>query len=394
MSDISQQGLICTLQRLREHPTLDDELARLTRDAPAALILPCHAGEFARPALRHILAELSRAPFFSEVIIPANGLDAEGAERARAFLAERLRLPHRLLWCDPLVAALPGVRPGKGSNVWLALGLLAHEGRARYLLTADADVATFRLEMLSRLLFALAHPEAGFHFAKSYYPRVSDRIYGRVTRLFVAPLLQALIRAAGHFPLLDFLASFRYPLAGECGMTLELARALPLESGWGLEVGMLCELFRREEPRAVCQVDAGIAYDHKHQPLGDGMRGLVRMSGEIARTLLAQLSREGLRLDTHLLDALPGAYRREAAEAVRFSGALARINALPFDARAEADAITLFATALEEATREQAAPAPLPAWKSPHAPDWSTVAGRGAAGFSLIPKTGSSEIKR
>jgi len=394
MSDISQQGLICTLQRLREHPTLDGELTRLTREHPAALILPCHAGEFARPALRNILAELSRAPFFSEVIVPANGLDAGEAARARAFLAERLRLPHRLLWCDPVVATLPGVRPGKGSNVWLALGLLAREGRVRFVLTADADVTTFRLEMLARLLFALAHPEAGFQFAKSYYPRVSDRIYGRVTRLFVAPLLQALIRVAGHFPLLDFLASFRYPLAGECGMTLELARALPLESGWGLEVGMLCELFRRTEPRAVCQVDAGIAYDHKHQPLGDGMRGLVKMSGEIARTLLAQLAREGLRLDAHLLDALPGAYRREAGEAVRFSGALARINALPFDAGAEADAIHLFARALEEAIGQGTLPPPLPAWKSPEAPDWSAVNASGIDDFSLISGVDSPEMKR
>ena len=40
-------------------------------------------------------------------------------------------------------------------------------------------------------------------------------------------------------------------------MTRELAAALPVSSGWGLEIGQLCEVFRRADPREVCQVDGG-----------------------------------------------------------------------------------------------------------------------------------------
>jgi len=365
MSDISQHGLISTLQRLNENPLLEAELEELGRDRPIALILPCHADELGRPALAGILEQLSAARFLCEVVVPINGLKAaNGVATAKAYFAERLAVRHRVLWCDP--AGLPdwapaGVQPGKGTNVWIATGLLAREGSAAVLLTADADVTTFRLEMLARLAFAVACPELGYTFAKSYYPRVTDRIYGRVSRLFFAPLLQAIVRTSGHHPLLDFLRSFRYPLSGECAISLDLARSLPLEAGWGLEVGMLCEIFRRTEPRHVCQVDAGGRYDHKHQPLGDYEGGLVKMCREVAATLFAQLAAEGIRTEGAFFDSVIHSYRKEAAEAVRRSFALARINALQYPRVEEEAAIYSFEEALKQAAQKPGA-AILPAW--------------------------------
>jgi glucosyl-3-phosphoglycerate synthase len=176
-----------------------------------------------------------------------------------------------------------------------------------------------------------------------YYSRVTDRLYGRVSRLFLAPLLHALVRVAGHQPLLDFLLSFRYPLAGEMAMTRELAAALPVSSGWGLEIGQLCELFRRADPREVCQVDGGAGYDHKHQPAATA---LVEMAAEIARELFAQLAAEGLPDDAKFREAVAVAYRREAAHALRRSAALALVNALPFDEAVEREIVETFAARL------------------------------------------------
>jgi glucosyl-3-phosphoglycerate synthase len=361
MSDISQHGLISTLQRLNENPALDSELAEIGKQRPIALVLPCHADELKRPALEGILQQISTAKFVAQVVIPINGLDSEGHDRARAYFADRLALNHRILWADPITAFIPEFKPGKGSNVWLAVGSLAKDRTCSVILTADADVTTFRLEMLARLAFAVASPEMGYTFAKSYYPRVTDRIYGRVSRLFFAPLLQAIVRTTGHHPLLDFLRSFRYPLAGECALTLDLAKSLPFETGWGLEVGTLCEVFRRMDPRQICQVDVGGRYDHKHQALGNGETGLVKMCREIAITLFGHLAIEGILIDTGFIQAVGSSYRREAAEAVRRSAALARINALQYALEEEQKAVELFADAL----RGVSAAAPestLPAW--------------------------------
>lgn len=375
MSDISQHGLICTLQRLNENAALGAELRELSRQRRTVLILPCHGDDLQRPALRRVAGELSRADFLAEVVIPVNGVDKSGFAAARELLSETLKVPHRVLWCDaveaPLREELGAFRPGKGSNVWLATGCILREQAADFLLAADADVVSFQLEMVARLAYALAHPELGFAFAKSYYPRVTDRIYGRVTRLFLGPLLQAVVRTCGHRPLLGFLGSFRYPLAGEFGFAAALGGALPFEEGWGLEVGMLCDVFRRIDPRQVCQVDAGLAYDHKHQPLGDGERGLIRMCREVAQVFFHHLQREGVKLEPSFFEAVELCYKKEAAEAVRRSSALAKINGLRHDGSEEAQLVAAFQGALREAVRGYVhTPEPLPEWDRASARLW------------------------
>src|SRR5258708_1033597 len=173
--------------------------------------------------------------------------------------------------------------------------------------------------------------------------RVTDRLYGRVSRLFLAPLLHAIVRVAGHQPLVDFLLSFRYPLAGEVALTRELAAELPISSGWGLEIGQLCEVFRRVDPREVCQVDGGSGYDHKHQPAATALAG---MAAEIARELFAHPAGEGLDNDAAFHAAVAAAYRREAAHALRRSASLAWINGFPFDEAAEQEMLATFARQL------------------------------------------------
>jgi glucosyl-3-phosphoglycerate synthase len=345
VSDFAQTGLICTLQRLNDShlETIERDLAEFARERPIALVLPCHGADLEQPALRHLIGELSGARWIHEVVVSFNGVDAAGLARAEALFAE-LPMRRTFLWNDRPGSPTDRLG-GKGGNVQVAFRHLVAEGACAIVATQDCDVASFRRRDLARLCFALAHPQLGYRFAKMYYSRVTDRLYGRVSRLFLAPLLHALVRVAGHQPLLDFLLSFRYPLAGEVALTLELAATLPVSGGWGLEIGQLCEVFRRVDPREVCQVDGGPGYDHKHQPAAPS---LSAMAAEIANELFAQLHTEGLPNDATFRATIATAYRREATQALRRSADLARINALAFDESAEQAIVETFAARLAE----------------------------------------------
>jgi glucosyl-3-phosphoglycerate synthase len=68
-------------------------------------------------------------------------------------------------------------------------------------------------------------------------------------RLFVVPLVNAMIKILGNHPLLEYYRSFRYPLAGEFGMSVELAKTLRMPYDWGIEVSVLAEVFRSTTPK-------------------------------------------------------------------------------------------------------------------------------------------------
>jgi glucosyl-3-phosphoglycerate synthase len=344
MSDFAQHGLIATLQRLNDShlEKIEGELAELARERPIALILPCHARDLTQPALAHILAELEAAGWLSEIVVRLNGHTAEAADYARK-LFESFARPAQVLWND--LAASPGFG-GKGANFRAAVDFVRANAAVRIVVTQDCDVASFRRGDLARLCYAVAHPELGYRFAKAYYSRVTDRLYGRVSRLFLQPLLHSVVRIAGHQPLIDFLLSFRYPLAGEVAMTRELAESLPVADGWGLEIAHLCHVFRSVDPREICQVDGGDAYDHKHQP---ATTALADMAEEIAREFFAQIAIEGLPAEAGFRAAVAAAYRREAEHALHRSASLAKINALPFDVEAERAIVGTFAARLDAA---------------------------------------------
>jgi glucosyl-3-phosphoglycerate synthase len=139
-------------------------------------------------------------------------------------------------------------------------------------------------------------PHLAYEFCKGYYARVTHRMYGRVTRLFVAPLIEALEAGLGPLPYLrNSWVRSAMPLAGEFAMDMEMARMNRIPGDWGLEVGVLGEVFRNTSPRRVCQVDLVDTYEHKHQDLSseDPSKGLAKMCTDIARTILRALAAEG-----------------------------------------------------------------------------------------------------
>lgn len=327
MGDFAQVGLICTLQRLNDThlPRLEEELTALSRERPIGLVLPCHGRDLESPAFQHLIDELRGARFLRAIVISVN----ETSLPTFSALPQRFAgFPAR---CDFL--RNKAARGGKGANVAAAFAHLRERGDCEIFATQDCDVSSFRRVDLTRLCYAVAHPQLGYRFAKMYYSRVSDdRLFGRVSRLFVTPLLRAIGQVAGPLALVDFLLAFRYPLAGEVALTRELATALPARGGWALEIGQLCDVFRHADAGEVCQVDGGTAYEHKHQP---ATPALARMAAEIAEELFRQLAADGITVDTEFRRAVTDAFGQEAALALRRSQSLALINALPFDQAAE-----------------------------------------------------------
>jgi glucosyl-3-phosphoglycerate synthase len=212
----------------------------------------------------------------------------------------------------------------------------------------DCDILTYDRELLARLCYPVANPNINFEFCKGFYARVTDRMHGRVTRLLVTPLIRSLQKLFGHHPFLVFLDSFRYPLAGEFSMRADLARSNRIPADWGLEVGVLAEIFRNCAIKRVCQAELCDNYEHKHQALspGDPSKGLMKMAVDITKTLFRTLSAEGAVFTSGLFRTLQSTYIRTAEDTITRYHADALIDGLDFDRHEEEVAVETFAQAI------------------------------------------------
>ena len=201
--------------------------------------------------------------------------------------------------------------------------------------------------MLARLVYPVANPGFSYLFCKGYYPRIADgKFNGRVSRLLVTPLLLALQKTCGHYDYLDYLQGFRYPLAGEFAMRTAILANIRIPSDWGLEIGVLSEVWRNLNDRSVCQVDISDAYDHKHQPLSkeDASRGLSRMSTDIAKALFRKLATDGVVFSQETFRTLKATYFRIALDLIEMYYNDALINGLHLDRHVEEEAVEHFAS--------------------------------------------------
>lgn len=364
MSDFFQTGAIATLHRLKPSnwPQLERELADYTRETPLALVLPCHARELGSRALRGIIRELKNVDYLAQIVVGLDGATKRDWRRARKLFSA---LPQRpvLLWNDgprmqQLFARLEEAELhagpiGKGRNVWICFGYVLASERARMVAVHDCDILTYSRELLARLCYPVAHPSLGFDFCKGYYARVTDKLNGRVMRLLVTPLLRALKSILGPHPFLVYLDTFRYPLAGECCLDVDLVRRSRIPHDWAVEIGLLAEVFRNAAPRAICQSELCDNYDHKHQELSarDTERGLNRMAIDIVKSLFHRMAAEGIKLDTGLFDTVLSAYMRQAEDTFRSYAADAVINGLRFPRHEEEMAVATFVRSIRLASR-------------------------------------------
>lgn len=367
MADFHQTGVITTLHRLGNQPIelLEKQIRAHAEARPIALVLPCLYQELEGPALAGILEALADVRYLKQVVVSVSGTESreEFAHFQRAF--DRVRTvddrPVTFVWNgSPRVQriyerlraeGLDAGEDGKGRGTWLAYGYVLAANESRVVAVHDCDIRDYSRELLARLCFPTVNPNLNYEFAKGYYGRVSDRLHGRATRLFMTPLLRAMKSVLGEIPLLAYLDSFRYPLAGECSMTTDLARINRIPSDWGLEVGMLAEVYRNCSLKRICQVEVVENYDHKHQELSesDPTRGLHRMVTDIASSLIRNLASYGVQFDAGFLNTLISAYVRTAQDAVARYSDDAALNGLVFDRHEEEVAVETFSRALRAA---------------------------------------------
>ncbi|KTG09706.1 glycosyl transferase family 2 [Haloprofundus marisrubri] len=343
--------------------TLHD-LADPAPDAPtdrAAVVLPMTEREYAGLAAERVLSELEHVDP-ERVVVPLRA----SAERVGPFTdwLSEYDLPLSVLWCDgPRLTSrlaeegLNG-RRGKGRDVWLALGQALD---SEFVVVHDADTKTYSRSYVSRLLFPLSQ---GYEFSKGYYARVeNDRLYGRLFRLFYAPLVAALAEETDA-PILDYLSAFRYALAGEFAATTDVARRLRVQRTWGLEVGTLGDAFTLAGLDGSAQVDLG-AYEHDHRAVG-GPTGLSEMSRSVGAALLQVVEDHGV---DPAYETLPRRYRETARRLVRQYGVDAAFNGLDYDRSEEYEQVERYTEAITAPSDDDR----LPAWvDSPISP--ATVA--------------------
>jgi glucosyl-3-phosphoglycerate synthase len=357
MGDFYQNGIITTLHNLARRPiqAMEDELLAFSRQRPLGLILPSLFSELEGEALPAILDELVKVPYLSEIVIGLDRADLRQYQQALQFF-DRLPQHHRVLWNDgPRLQALDqqlqelDLAPrelGKGRNVWYCMGYSLASGRTESVALHDCDILTYERGMLARLIYPVAHPRFNYEFCKGYYARVADgKINGRVSRLLVTPLLRALKKTLGEMEYLDYMDSFRYPLAGEFSFRRDVLNDILIPSDWGLEIGVLSEMYRNYSNNRLCQADIADVYDHKHQDLSaqDDQGGLSKMSIDISKALFRKLATRGVTFNTETFRSLKATYYRIALDFVETYHNDALMNGLSLDIHSEEKAVELFA---------------------------------------------------
>jgi len=365
MADFYQTGVVATLHRLNPDglERLESELVSFSRSTPIGLVLPALYSEFKSPSMHRIMGQLAEVQYLRHVVLALDRASPAECQRVRA-LFRHFPQPVTLLWIhsDRIQKlfrlleerGLPAGADGKGKACWLAYGYLLATGDCNIIALHDCDILNYDRRLLARLVYPVAAPNLSFEFCKGYYARVTDRMHGRVTRLFVTPLIRAMEGMAPGASFLQFLDSFRYPLAGESAMRANLARVNRIPSDWGLEVGVLAEVYRNCAVSRVCQVDLADNYEHKHQNLSadDPSKGLRRMACDVAKSLFRTLAGEGVVFSRDHFRSLEVRYVRIAEDTIDRYYADALLNGLVFDRHAEELAVSTFARSLRQAATE------------------------------------------
>lgn len=383
MGDFYQNGRLTTLHNLRtrSNEELEKQLIKFAKKRPMALVIPSLYSEIEGPAFPKIIDEITKIEYLNEIIIGLDRADEAQFKHFKKFV-DRLPQKPKVLWNDgPRLLELDKLlvekkiaprHMGKGRNAWFCYGYFLASGKSEAIAIHDADIITYDRSLLAKLFYPVVDPRFNYKFCKGYYYRATEEeLRGRVTRLFIFPMLYALKKFFGVVDFLEYLSSFRYPLAGEFSMRADVAKTIRIPSNWGLEVGVLAEVMRMTTTNRICQVEIADKYDHKHQTVSkeDPTKGLSKMTIDISTTIFRELAEQGHVFSEELFRSLKSTYYKIALDFVEEYYNDAVMNGLSYDRHTEEETVELFAQNIYIAGGKYLAN-PL---QSPFIPSWKRV---------------------
>jgi len=216
-------------------------------------------------------ALMERVPLLDEIVL----IDSDSSDRTRDIAAD-LGIPVHI---HQKVLPQFGARAGKGEALWKSLYLT----RGDMILWIDTDIVNIHPRFVYGLLGPLIlRPD--LLFVKGFYRRplkVDNKLQagggGRVTELTARPLLNL------FYPELSGVVQ---PLSGEYGGRRAALEQLPFSSGYGVETGLLIDIFEKFGLGAIAQVDLQERIHH-NQPL----ESLGKMSFAIIQTICRRIEK-------------------------------------------------------------------------------------------------------
>ena len=218
-------------------------------------------------ATQRVLME--QVPLLDEIVL----MDSNSTDRTREIAAD-LGVP---VYIHQEVLPQYGARDGKGEALWKSL----YVTRGDLIFWVDTDIANFH----PRFVYGLIGPlltRTSLMFVKGFYRRplksggqLQPGRGGRVTELTARPLLNLFYPG---------LSGVIQPLAGEYGGRRKVLEQVPFSSGYGVEIGLLIDIFERFKLSSIAQVDL-LERIHKNQSLTN----LSKMSFAIIQTLIRKL---------------------------------------------------------------------------------------------------------
>jgi glycosyltransferase involved in cell wall biosynthesis len=222
---------------------------------------------------------MDRVHLLDEIVL----IDSDSSDKTRE-IAAAIGVPVHI---HQNVLPQLGARTGKGEALWKSLYLTTGD----IIIWIDTDIVNIHPRFVYGLLGPLIlHDD--IQFIKGFYRRplkVDNKLQagggGRVTELTARPLLNL------FFPELSGLIQ---PLSGEYGGRRSAFEQMPFSSGYGVEIGLVIDMFEKFGLRAIAQVDLQERVHH-NQPL----ESLSKMSFAIIQTVVRRIER---RYGTKLLE--------------------------------------------------------------------------------------------